>query len=220
MKYPDGQDVKLGDIVALGKDREGIVVCSIDTDEYSEDCPQSEWSYLKSGVLIKFPSYGLIHYEEPESALCLVARASGQHLTARSSAMNRSQNQMTSVEQALRIWPVLATRAIGATTPDEAKITYGDLAVAIGYQSRQAGHSLRRALGLIGWWCVNRNLPALNCLVVNQKTMECGESAVHTPRVTTQQDRANAVNFNWHPVQPPTAAELQASDRSKKPQLA
>jgi hypothetical protein len=36
MKYPDGQEVKLGDMVALGKDEQGIVVCSIDTGEYSD----------------------------------------------------------------------------------------------------------------------------------------------------------------------------------------
>src|SRR5438309_100486 len=116
MKYPDGQDVKLGDIVALGKDREGIVVCSLDTGEYSDACPEAQWSYLNHGVLIKFPSYGLIHYEEPESGLCLVARASGQSLPAKSSATIPSQNQMTAVEQAVRIWPVLAMRAIGAST--------------------------------------------------------------------------------------------------------
>ena len=120
---------------------------------------------------------------------------------------------MTADQQAFLIWPVLAMRAMGASTPDDARITYGNLAVAIGYQNERAGVSLRRALGLIGWLCLDRGLPTLNCLVVNRKTMQCGESAVHTPGLTTQQDRANAVNFNWHPVQPPTAAQLRAADR-------
>ena len=78
MKYPDGQDVKLGDIVGLGKDRQGVVVCSIDTGEYSDACPEVEWSYLNEGVLIKFPSYGLIHYKQPEPDLRLIKRTSGQ----------------------------------------------------------------------------------------------------------------------------------------------
>jgi hypothetical protein len=39
MKYPDGQEVKLGDMVALGKDQQGVVVGSIDTGEYSEIYP-------------------------------------------------------------------------------------------------------------------------------------------------------------------------------------
>jgi hypothetical protein len=36
MKYPDGQDVKLGDTVASEQDQQGVVVCSIDTGKYSE----------------------------------------------------------------------------------------------------------------------------------------------------------------------------------------
>jgi hypothetical protein len=78
MKYPDGRDVKLGDIVALGKNQKGVVVCSIDTEEYSDAFPKIEWNYLNNGVLISFPSYGLIHYKEPEPDLRLVARASDQ----------------------------------------------------------------------------------------------------------------------------------------------
>lgn len=75
MKYPDGQEVKLGDKVKLGQDEGGVVVCSIDDDEYSDDYPKEQWGYLKKGVMINFPSYGLIHYEEPESDLQLIARA-------------------------------------------------------------------------------------------------------------------------------------------------
>jgi hypothetical protein len=77
MKYPDGQEVRLGDIVALGKDR-GVVACSIDTREYNAAYPRAQWSYLNSGVLIEFHSCGLIHYKEPESDLRLITRASGE----------------------------------------------------------------------------------------------------------------------------------------------
>jgi hypothetical protein len=52
MKYPDGQEIKLGDVVGLGKDKQGVVVCSVDTGEYSDAYPQAEWSYLDRGVLI------------------------------------------------------------------------------------------------------------------------------------------------------------------------
>ena len=78
MKYPDGQEVKLGDTVVLENDHQGMVVCSIDTEEYSDAYPPAQWSYLSRGVLIKFPSYGLIHYKEPDPDLQLVARASGK----------------------------------------------------------------------------------------------------------------------------------------------
>ena len=78
MKYPDGQEVRLGDRVKLGKDEGGIVVASMDTDEYSDEDPKEQWGYLKKGVMIKFPLYGLIHYVEPEHDLELISRAPQQ----------------------------------------------------------------------------------------------------------------------------------------------
>jgi hypothetical protein len=75
MKYPDGQEVRLGDRVKLGQDDGGIVVASIDMGEYSAEHPEAQWRYLKKGVMIKFPQYGLIHYEEPEPDLQLIGRA-------------------------------------------------------------------------------------------------------------------------------------------------
>ena len=76
MKYPDGQEVRLGDKVRLGQDCGGVVVCSIDTGEYSPAYQPAEWSHLRRGVLINFPTLGLIHYEEPEADLELIKRAS------------------------------------------------------------------------------------------------------------------------------------------------
>lgn len=75
MKYSDGQEIRLGDKVRLGQDAGGIVVCSIDTDEYSDAYPKAQWSYLKKGVLINFPLHGLIHYKKPEPDLQLIERA-------------------------------------------------------------------------------------------------------------------------------------------------
>ena len=90
MKYPDGREVRLGDVVALGSDQQGIVVCSIDTGEYSDAYPRAQWGYLDAGVLIEFPSYGLIHYKEPEAGLRLVAHASGLEIDS-----NRSEQRHT-----------------------------------------------------------------------------------------------------------------------------
>lgn len=80
MKYSDGKKVRLGDKVKLGKDENGIVVCSIDDDEYSDGYPKEQWGYLEKGVMINFPSYGLIHYKEPESDLKLLAREDNKDL--------------------------------------------------------------------------------------------------------------------------------------------
>ena len=74
MRYPDGQDVKLGDKVQLWAGSEGIVVCSLDTQEYSAEYPEAEWRYLKTGVLIRSDAAGLIHCLEPESGFQLIER--------------------------------------------------------------------------------------------------------------------------------------------------
>jgi len=48
---------------------------SIDTGEYSAEAPEAQWNYLKKGVVIKFQELGLIHYEEAEPDLALIARS-------------------------------------------------------------------------------------------------------------------------------------------------
>jgi len=75
MKYADGLEMRIGDRVRLGEDDGGVVVCVIDTGEYSEAHPEAQWGYLKKGAMIEFPMYGLIHYEEVEDDLELIARA-------------------------------------------------------------------------------------------------------------------------------------------------
>jgi hypothetical protein len=42
MKYLDGQDVRVGDKVKYGEDEGGLVVSSMDTDEYSDDHPKEQ----------------------------------------------------------------------------------------------------------------------------------------------------------------------------------
>jgi hypothetical protein len=75
VKYIDGQDARMGDRVRLGADAEGVVVCSMDADEYQGEHSKAQWGYLKTGVMIDFAKYGLIHYTEPEPDLYLIARA-------------------------------------------------------------------------------------------------------------------------------------------------
>lgn len=74
MKYPNGKDVHVGDRVKLWKDCYGVVVCSIDADEYSEEYPREDWEYLKQGVVINSDKGGVIHYLEPDEDFELVER--------------------------------------------------------------------------------------------------------------------------------------------------
>ena len=66
MKYSTGQRVSLGDRVKLWKGRYGTVVCSIDTGEFTQDYPRSEWEYLKSGIIIKTDTGEVFHYNQPD----------------------------------------------------------------------------------------------------------------------------------------------------------
>ena len=74
MKYPNGQDVRLGDRVKLGQDDGG------GRGFDRQNAYRSEYSKL-NGVIsrraywIEFRRYGLIHYEQPEPDLQLIARA-------------------------------------------------------------------------------------------------------------------------------------------------
>ena len=65
MKYPDGTEARLGDHVQFSNGEQGIVVFSIDTNEYSTDFPREQWSYLTRGVMIKTDTGALVHYEDP-----------------------------------------------------------------------------------------------------------------------------------------------------------
>lgn len=75
MHYPDGQEIRLGDRMALWDGSEATVVCSIDTEEYSPDYPPEHWAYLGHGILIESEKLGLVHCVETEGEMRLLARA-------------------------------------------------------------------------------------------------------------------------------------------------
>jgi hypothetical protein len=75
VRYPDGQMARRGDKVHLWDGNEGTVVCSLDTDEFSEPYPRDQWDYLRCGVLIDSAEIGLIHYVEAEATFQLLERA-------------------------------------------------------------------------------------------------------------------------------------------------
>ena len=76
MKYADGRHVPVGDRAKIPDVDYGIVVCSIDTGEYTKDYPKSSWGYLNSGLLIKTDAGELFHYDEPDEDFELIQRGS------------------------------------------------------------------------------------------------------------------------------------------------
>jgi len=77
VKYPDGQIAYLGDRVRLWSGVEGTVVCSLDTQEVSDQYPVDQWRYLKNGVPIHSTQTGLIHYLDSEPTFQLLGRRRG-----------------------------------------------------------------------------------------------------------------------------------------------
>lgn len=98
MKYHDGNEVRLWDRVEAWHDCRGIVVFSIDTDEYSPVFPKAHWEYLERGVMIDTEQAGLVHISEADEDLTLISRGgppSDFELTTLREAQARSQAQGT-----------------------------------------------------------------------------------------------------------------------------
>src|SRR3546814_822904 len=82
MKYPDGQEVRLGDKVELWTGCCGAVVASLDAGEYSAEYSEADWAYLKSGVLVVSDAAGIIHYLNPEATFVLLKRDNCSSISA------------------------------------------------------------------------------------------------------------------------------------------
>ena len=74
MNYSDGSEIKVGDTVKTSDNSHGIVVCSIDTNGFTEKYNEKQWSYLGKGILVDFEKYGVIHYENLDTDLVFVSR--------------------------------------------------------------------------------------------------------------------------------------------------
>jgi len=56
-------NINLGDTIDIDGVK-GIVVCSMDNNEYSIKYSKEDWSYLKKGILVETEDMGLIHVED------------------------------------------------------------------------------------------------------------------------------------------------------------
>ena len=73
MKYADGTDIELGDVVSIDTCYSGQVVASMDTSKYLPG--QEHWDYLGSGIMVDTGFGGMVHYtEDASNELVLVRR--------------------------------------------------------------------------------------------------------------------------------------------------
>jgi len=74
IRYPDGQEVRLGDTV-LYAGQKAVVVAHVPSGSYDPMFPREEWERsLSGGFLLRFENGALLHLDECDEDICLVAR--------------------------------------------------------------------------------------------------------------------------------------------------
>lgn len=114
--------------------------------------------------------------------------------------------------QAQRIWLILTGFVSGRPAPVSAAkrtMTYGELALRMGYADTRAGYTLGRQLGIVGHYCLMNGLPALNAMVVNKDTGEPGGDVVLTPPGNFRRELQAIFKQDWYEVGVPSAGTLR-----------
>lgn len=75
MLYPDGSEIRLGDVVNTEGGVEAVVVGLIQQSAYTAPLRGADWDYLVEGVLVMAGDAGLIHYRAPEPSWSLLSRS-------------------------------------------------------------------------------------------------------------------------------------------------
>ena len=113
--------------------------------------------------------------------------------------------------QAQQIWLILVAFVMHAdkkkARPDT--LTYGDLALVMGHDDRRAGHTLGRQLGIVGRFCIENDLPALNVVVVNQVTGAPGAEVVTREGMSVLVEQKAVMKHNWFSVRIPTTGTFR-----------
>jgi hypothetical protein len=111
--------------------------------------------------------------------------------------------------RAQQVWLILVARVMSTSGPWKGRLlTYGDLAEAMGVDPRGA-IGLGRELGIVGNYCIQNGLPALNCIVVGQDTGAPGPGVVTRANRNWRDDARDALNWNWFQYRVPTTGTFR-----------
>ena len=112
--------------------------------------------------------------------------------------------------QAQQIWIILVSFVMSENREKDSRrtITYGELAEKMGKKS-SACRTLGRQLGIVGQLCVLNELPALNVVVVNQKTDQPGGGVVLSNGKTVQEEQKAVMSKNWFELRVPTTGTFR-----------
>ena len=118
-------------------------------------------------------------------------------------------------KQAQQMWMVLAAIAVLRPPDDDytggwtsGLVTYGALAELMG-KPRRAGVTLTRQLGIIGRYCEENDLPALNAIVVSQRWGAPGDDVVLSKSDDVGEEQESVFGKAWFSIRPPTINQLR-----------
>jgi hypothetical protein len=111
--------------------------------------------------------------------------------------------------RAQQVWLILVAHVMsnrGRFT--DRLLTNGELAKRMGINKR-AAIDLGRELGIIGKFCLQNDLPALNCVVVSPQTGTPGQGAVVSNTKTWRDDARDSFNTDWFNFRVPSTGTLR-----------
>lgn len=113
--------------------------------------------------------------------------------------------------QAQRIWLILVAHVMCSDRDPKAPftITYGEVALAMGYPDARAGHTLGRQLGIIAKFCMDNDLPPLNSVVVSKDHGLPGEHVMLREGKTLKHEQAAVMKQDWFAVRVPTTGTFR-----------
>ncbi len=111
--------------------------------------------------------------------------------------------------RAQQVWLILVGHVMNSSAPFKDRLlTYGDLAKKMGI-STKAAIGLGRELGIIGEYCLQNGLPALNCIVVGQLSGTPGDGVVVGKNKTWRDEARDSFNMDWFKYRVPSTGTLR-----------
>jgi len=114
--------------------------------------------------------------------------------------------------RAQQVWLILVAHIMAKQKQrerwQEKLITYGDLAERMG-DDRRAAIGLGRELGIVGEYCIDNKLPAMNCIVVNQDDRKPGLGVVHRHGKSWDDEARATLEENWFQYRVPSTGTFR-----------
>ena len=114
--------------------------------------------------------------------------------------------------QAQQVWLILVAVVMlsdrNARRPTT--ITYGELALKMGFKDKRAGHMLGRQLGIVGQYCKLNGLPTLNAIVVHESDGQPGKGVITRSGKQHPEEQSAVMKEDWFRIRVPTTGTLRS----------